>query len=151
MTQEEPSRKKRPSAAPGQFYGYAVVQGARLLHRLLEAMPGEYVAVEGVDDISTQGRERDIAEQDKSGLAHNPVSDRSPELWKTLFNWLESIRDGSLSLQTRFVLYVAQGHTGKVVERLSASRPRAVALQIYPSLALRYGYWGRLRITPSEN
>lgn len=140
MADKKP-RKKPKSAAPGQFYGYSVVQGARLLHRLLEALPGEFVAIEGLDDISVEGNGRTIAEQDKSGLAHNPVADSAIDLWKTLYNWLELIRSGALTLQTRFVLYVAQEHTGQVVKKIRDCRDIEGAENLI--LWLREEYWGK--------
>lgn len=140
--------KKPKTAATGQFYGYSVVQGARLLHRLLEAYPGEFVTIEGLDDISREGNGQVIVEQDKSGLAHNPVSNSSNDLWKTFYNWLELIRAGSLSLQTRFVLYVAQNHTGETVEMIdSCKSPEAADKTI---ALLREKYWGKSPTHPKK-
>ena len=132
--------KRRSSAAPGQFYGYAVVQEARFLQHLLDGRDGDHVTLECLDDVSTEGNGKLTVEQDKSGLAHNPVSDRSIELWKTLYNWLEGLRDGSLPSGTKFVLYVAQDHSGDVVERLNTCKTKEDAANTIRWL--RKEYWG---------
>lgn len=59
---------------------------------LLRARPGQAVSVEHLDDVATQGPDGVVTEQDKSGLAHNPVADCSIELWKTLHNWVRASR-----------------------------------------------------------
>jgi hypothetical protein len=55
------------------------------------------VSIKHLDDVATHADEGVIAEQDKSGLAHNPVTARSPELWKSLANWVRAIRVGALN------------------------------------------------------
>lgn len=141
MAEPRKTRKRRSTSAPGQYYGYSVVQGARLLHRLLQASSDETVSIEGLDDIAIEGDSGLVLlEQDKSGLAHNPVSDKSIELWKTLRNWLDAMRSGKIPTNTKFVLYVAQSHTGSVVERLHKC-PSAADGAILAS-ALRNEFWG---------
>jgi hypothetical protein len=116
------SKKNRPksSQAPGQLYGYSV-QFTRALAHLLRAHPGQSVSIEHLDDVATSGSAGDVLEQDKSGLAHNPISDRAVGLWKTLRIWVEAIRGGACDSKTRFVLYVAQEHHGKLAELMHAS------------------------------
>src|SRR4051812_46484770 len=71
------AKKNRGSTqVPGQLYGY-LLQVTRFVAHLLRAHPGQAVSVEHLDDVATEGPDGVIAEQDKSGLAHNPVSDRS--------------------------------------------------------------------------
>lgn len=141
MAESKKPKKRRSTAAPGQYYGYSVVQGARLLHRLLEASSDETVSIEGLDDIAVEGNSGLLLlEQDKSGLAHNPVADKSIELWKTLRNWLEGLRGGTIPVNTRFVLYVAQSHTGSVVERLHQCKSAAEGTIL--AIALRKEFWG---------
>jgi hypothetical protein len=136
----EKKKKRRSTAAPGPYYGYAVVQEARFLLRLLDARPGDHIAIEGLDDVSIEGNGVVTAEQNKSGLAHNPVADRSIELWKTFYNWLEGFRNGSLPPGTRLVLYVAQEHTGEVIERLASCRSTEETVRTIRWL--REKYWG---------
>jgi hypothetical protein len=98
-------KSKRSANVPGQFYGYSI-QITRVVAHFLRAQQGQSVSIEHLDDIATHSDAGDIVEQDKSGLAHNPVTNRSPELWKTLANWVRAIRAGALKDDTRFLLYV---------------------------------------------
>lgn len=132
--------KRRSTQVPGQLYGY-LLQVTRSVAHLLRAHPGQAVSVEYLDDVATQGPEGAIAEQDKSGLAHNPVADRSVELWKTLHNWVRAIRDGALQADTKFVLYVAQNHHGSVIDRIHAVTNKADADALVQ--ALRMEFWGK--------
>jgi len=79
-------------------------------------------------------------EQDKSGLAHNPVADRSIELWKTLHNWVLAIRDGALRQDAKFVLFVAQDHHGNVIDRIHSASNQGDAAALVG--ALRAEFWG---------
>lgn len=134
------SRKKRRSTnVPGQFYGYSL-QITRVIAHFLRARQGQAVSIEHLDDVATHTNEGVIAEQDKSGLAHNPVADRSPELWKTLANWVRSIRGGALKSDTKFLLYVAQNHHGIVIDSIHGVSNKADADALV--LALRTKFWG---------
>jgi hypothetical protein len=132
--------KKRSTQVPGQLYGY-LLQVTRLVAHLLRAGPGQSVSVEHLDDVATDGPHGVIAEQDKSGLAHNPVADRSFELWKTLHNWVRAIREGALKSDTKFILYVAQDHHGSVIDRIHAVTNKADADALVQ--ALRNEFWGK--------
>lgn len=133
-------RKRRSTNVPGQLYGY-LLQVTRSVSHLLRARPGQAVSVEHLDDVATEGPDGIVAEQDKSGLAHNPVADRSIELWKTLHNWVRAIRDGALKSDTKFVLYVAQDHHGDVIDRIHAVANKADADALVQ--ALRKEFWGK--------
>jgi len=132
-------KKRRSTNVPGQFYGY-VIQVTRSVAHLLRARPGQAVSVEHLDDVATQGPDGVLAEQDKSGLTHNPVADRSVDLWKTLHNWVRAIRDGALKLDTKFVLYVAQDHHGDVIDRIHQVTNKADADALVQKL--RNEFWG---------
>lgn len=127
------------ASAPGQFYGYSL-QITRTLARLLRSHPGQAVSVEHMDDVATYDHSSMTLEQDKSGLSHNPVANRSIELWKTLHNWIDAIRGGALAADTTFVMYLAQPHTGTVLERIDAARTMVDAQALVA--ALRDEYWG---------
>ncbi|WP_322034193.1 ABC-three component system protein [Paraburkholderia sp. J76] len=127
------------TSAPGQFYGYGI-QEARFLHHLLRSQPGDTVALECIDDVSGTLNGEKYAEQVKSGLAHNPISDRSTDLWKTFANWLNGRRSGKIPAGTKFILYVAQPYKGKIAQRLgdcaSKQDARAAIAEI------RKEFWG---------
>lgn len=124
---------KRSANVPGQFYGYSI-QITRVVAHFLRAHEGQSVSIEHLDDVATHTDMGDLVEQDKSGLAHNPVTDRSPELWKSLANWVRAIRDGALNHDTRFILYVAQGHHGALIDKIHSANSKAAADAIVVSI-----------------
>lgn len=133
-------KKARSTKAAGQFYGYSL-QITRFVAHLLQAHEGHSVSVESLDDVATASAKGVVAEQDKSGLAHNPVADRSIELWKTLHNWVRAVREGALKSNTKFVLYVAQNHHGSVIDRIHSITNKADADAVIQ--ALRSEFWGK--------
>lgn len=133
------AKRRRATQAPGQFYGYSI-QTTRMVARLLQCSQGQAVSLEVLDDVAVTGGREVVAEQSKSGFAHNPVADRSVDLWKTLFNWVEAIRSGALATETKFVLYVAQPYSGQIVAELhEIQRPEDAASMI---AELRDDFWG---------
>lgn len=92
--------------APGQLLGFTI-QYPRALCHLLRAAPGSTVCLEVHGDVSTTGPGASvIAEEDKSSIRSNPVTDKSSDLWKTLSNWVNSVLSGELDpAQTSFILY----------------------------------------------
>lgn len=131
--------KAGSTSAPGQFYGYGI-QEARFLHHLLRSQPGDTVALECMDDVSGTKDGEDYAEQVKSGLAHNPISDRSTDLWKTFANWLNGRRSGKIPAGTKFILYVAQPYKGKIAQKLSDCATKPDAKEAIA--AIRKEFWG---------
>lgn len=110
---------KTPNA-PGQYLGYSL-QTVRMCYYLVTCEPNESVALEVFEDVGVLNDDGTvIAEQTKSALTHNPVSDWSVDLWKSLSNWVDAIQLGSIdNEETRFRLYSAQKHTGETVRRFS--------------------------------
>ncbi|WP_290600806.1 ABC-three component system protein [Janthinobacterium sp.] len=92
--------------ASGQLLGYAM-QFPRALCHLLKAGPGCTVCIEVHGDVATLLPTGEIiAEEDKSSINSNPVTDKSVNLWKTLSNWVDSVRAGEFDVKlTTFVLY----------------------------------------------
>lgn len=126
------SKKKKKSAAnalavaPGQALGY-FLQETLLTHRLLSALPGESLSLELLEDIAVHqsGVPQELI-QSTSTADNNPVSDRDPKLWKTLFNWIATVRELDLDpARIRFVLYVSSPVSGPIVAALSAASATA--------------------------
>jgi hypothetical protein len=92
--------------ASGQLLGYTI-QYPRALCHLLRAAPGDAVCIEVHGDVATIHSDGTIeAEEDKSSINSNPVTDKSSDLWKTLYNWVISINNNELNPQkTTFILY----------------------------------------------
>ena len=115
-------------AAPGQYLGYTL-QTVRMCYYLATCHPNQSVALEVFEDVGVIGNDGVIlAEQTKSALAHNPVSDWAVDLWKTLSNWADAIKNGAIENgETVFRLYSAQEHTGNIVRRFSNADTMAEA------------------------
>ena len=140
MAAKKGGAKKKSTQVPGQFYGYSL-QLTRLVAHLLRARPGQSVFLEYLDDVATADAQQMTLEQDKSGLAHNPVANRSIELWKSLHNWVGAIRDGALKQDTKFVLFAAQPHHGPVIDSIHAVSNPVDAAALVSSL--REQFWGK--------
>jgi len=127
------AKRKRSTAAPGQYLGYAT-QTTRFLVRLLEASQGDTVCLETFADVGVERPDGNrVAEESKSNLATNPLSDRSVEFWKTIRNWVEAIANESLNpTKTEFNLFVmnvASGTIAKSFHEANCARTSQVALE----------------------
>ena len=137
----EISRGIQSAVAPAQFLGFSL-QTTRCLARVLGAQPGSFVSVEVFDDVGVSGSSGPItAEQDKSALSGNPIADRSPELWKTLGNWIEAASAGTVDpTKTQFELYVSRQLSGEFVQSFSdASTPQAARAAIEKAKTVLWG------------
>jgi hypothetical protein len=113
------SKLNARSAAPGPYLGYAL-QPVRLCYHLFSADPGGAVSIEHLDDVAVHTSGGIVLEQTKSATAQNPVSDWSPELWKTFANWIDTIESGQIDLESsQFRLYVTPPRSGGLVQLLS--------------------------------
>lgn len=108
---------------PGQAEGY-YLQETRFLAHLLAAGKGTVVSLEYLGDVASENADGTvISEEDKSSIDGNPVSDRSVALWKTISNWVNDVKDGSLDLEkTIFRLYVPKSCTGNFVKAFSDAK-----------------------------
>ncbi len=139
------AKRRRKTSAPGQAYGY-LIQVVRVLWHLLRASPGDVVAFETLGDVSVESEDGVLSEEDKSGLAHNPIADGSLALWKTFANWADARRDGTLPAGCKYLLYVAQRHEGAIVQCLSDCQTLSAAKELVAILRERL-----FPVTPSEN
>ncbi|WP_343350971.1 ABC-three component system protein [Pseudomonas sediminis] len=127
------------ASAPGQYYGYSIQATRQCLH-LLNAQAGSVVALEVLDDVDVvQQNNQVVVEQDKSGLATNPVSDWSVDLWKTFANWIDAIENRLIDLsKTKFHLYVVQEKSGELVDKLKYAHSEATVLKAVEEIRARY-------------
>jgi len=111
------------SNAPGQFLGYSI-QLPRALYHLLKSGPGDAVCIEGLGDVTTLTSDSCvIAEEDKSSITSNPLTDRSTNLWKTFSNWIEAINCGDLDVgKTKFILYCNQSGSHGIVDEFNSAQ-----------------------------
>ncbi|WPO49047.1 hypothetical protein [Pseudomonas sp. S1Bt23] len=92
--------------APGQLLGFTI-QFPRALCHLLTCTPGSVVCVEVHGDVATIHSDGSkTAEEDKSSINSNPVTDKSSDLWKTFSNWINAVKAGELDIEkTKFILF----------------------------------------------
>src|ERR1022692_381385 len=116
-----PSRKS--PHVPAQALGY-LIQPIRLLQLLLDAPPDSVATLEVFEDVGLEsGAGNKVASQVKTGLVKNPLTDKSPELWKTLANWCDAIDRGELDPETAiFEIYVAKPRKGKLAALFHEAR-----------------------------
>lgn len=116
------------SNAPGQLLGYAI-QFPRALYHLLKSGPGDAVCVEMLGDVATTALNGEvIAEEDKSSIVGNPLTDRSTDLWKTFSNWVKAIKKGDLDVKkTKFILYCNQSGRLGIVDKFSSAQNQSDA------------------------
>lgn len=124
------SEHRTTSHAPGQYLGYSL-QATRFLMRLLDAPPNWTVSLEVFEDVGVEtGEGNRIAEQSKSTLEGNPVSDHAVDLWKTFSNWLDAAQSGELNPETTlFELYISHPKTGEIVKSFARAQSSAEALK----------------------
>lgn len=97
--------------AVGQLQGY-MLQVRHMLFELI-SLDDIVVSVEKLDDVAVESPEGDvIVEQLKSVTSDsNPATNRSIVFWKTLYNWFDYVRNGSLVLdKTIFRMVVVSNH-----------------------------------------
>lgn len=124
--------EKRSTEVPGQLFGYTL-QVTRMLIRLLDAETGAFVSVEVFDDVALQHSDgMMVAEQSKTAIDRNPVSDNSSDLWKTFKNWLAAAKSGKLDVsKTMFELYVSAAKDGEVVKAFHKAKTKEEAEAAY--------------------
>lgn len=135
------SKQPRSTQVPAQFLGYSL-QTTRATMRLLEATPGMFVSVEVLDDVAvSDDKGSTTLEQTKSATSTNPIADRSPELWKTMANWVRAAESKKIDpAVTSFEIFVSKKRPGTIAHSLSAAneaQAAAVALT-----AAQSALWG---------
>lgn len=147
MTQTaKPRRPRRSANVPGQALGYSL-QFTRMAALLFESGPGGLVSFEVFEDVgedSADGTRTFV--QTKSALRGNPIADRSVELWRTIANWVDAIRNQpSDSLKPRFVICVSRPVTGSLAEKFqSAKTMESAVAAIADAKQLLFGSTDRL-------
>lgn len=113
---EPMTRRKTSPHVPEQFRGFSL-QPTRMALLLLRAPEGSFVSLEKLDDVAVETADGNtLAVQTKDTESTNPVSDRSPQMWKTFANWSRDVREKRLdSTRTTFELYVSRKVSGKLV------------------------------------
>lgn len=131
--------------AVGQMHGY-MLQVRHMLFELI-SLDDIVVSVEKIDDVAIETIDGCVvAEQIKSTTSDsNPATDRSIMLWKTLYNWFNYVREGSLSLdKTIFRMVVVSNHELKIGDVVVGIREASTSKEARKTLrAARTNIWGK--------
>lgn len=116
------------SNAAGQLLGYAI-QFPRALYHLLSSKPGDSVCIEVLGDVATIKSDGTVvSEEDKSSVNGNPITDKSTDLWKTLYNWINANNKGEIILEnTKFILYTNKEGRESIAIKFSLARNKVQA------------------------
>lgn len=130
MAEKSPTPKS--PHVPEQYRGFSL-QPTRMAELLLKSPQGSLVSLELFDDVGLEtpdGAKRAI--QTKSVRASNPISDRSPELWKTFANWTRDVMSGALDPNTTlFEIYINKKLSGKLAIKFSEAKTKSEAKEAF--------------------
>ena len=146
--------RRKTSHVPAQALGY-LIQPIRLLQLLLDAPADSFVTLEVFEDVGLEiSSGKKLASQVKTGLVKNPLTDKSPELWKTFANWCDAITRNEFDPEkTVFEIYVAKPRKGKIASLFNEARSLnevQIALATARKCYQKEGAGARARRTPTE-
>jgi hypothetical protein len=109
---------------------------------LLEARDGDHICLEVFEDVGVERKDGTrTAEQSKSNLATNPLTNHAPGFWKTLRNWIEAACMGALDPgDTYFDLFVASPSIGRIARSFHDAGSESEALHALSSARTRLGW-----------
>src|SRR6185312_4333057 len=92
---------------------------------------GDVVCLEVFDDVGIERADGTrVAEQNKSNLSHNPLSDRSVDLWKTFGSWVDACLCEKLDPdRTIFEIYTSNPAGGNIARAFHAAKTDQEALE----------------------
>lgn len=123
--------KRVKTSVPGQYLGYGL-QPVRFCFYALYSESGTSASLEHLDDVAVHNADGSvILEQTKSALTSNPTADRSKELWKTLANWADQCKAGSVDKHsTKFRYYVTPLRNGNLIQKIDSATDNDLADKI---------------------
>jgi hypothetical protein len=121
---------RRSSNVPGTYLGFSL-QTTRAYARLMQADLDDWVCLEVFEDVGVQHADGTrTAEQNKSNLTYNPLSNRSLDFWKTLGNWVDSCLNGDLDPdRTFFEIYTSNPAGGQIAQMFHDARTRGQSIE----------------------
>ncbi|QZN77672.1 ABC-three component system protein [Paenibacillus sp. DR312] len=118
---------------PDKVYAYSL-QVRHALYELQSCSSNDIVSVEVLEDVAVVKSNGTVdAIQLKSVLSNNnPVSNRSKDLWKTLYNWLLSVKNKELDIDnTKFILFITVDKKGTIVDSFNKCTTRDSAQEVW--------------------
>jgi hypothetical protein len=124
-TQKKLNKKneKGSTHVPGQYLGYSM-QATRFVALLLQSDFDWKVSLEYFEDVGAEAPDgKKVAEQTKSALEGNPISDHAIDFWKTFSNWVDAANSGELPPEkTVFEIYVSKAKAGRIIESFAKAK-----------------------------
>lgn len=91
---------------PDKVYSY-LIQVRHMMCELISLDLKRIVSIEAFDDVAVEANQTLIAEQIKSVQSdNNPLADRSPVFWKTIYNWYQYILNGTFKTENVVLRFV---------------------------------------------
>jgi len=121
---------------PDKMYAY-LIQAHHMLYELLKCKKGDFVSVEVFEDVGVEDADGNRkAVQIKSALSdRNPVSNKSVDLWKTMYNWLLAVESGELSVDTvKFCIFINVNKTGTIVSKFADTNTFEDAVSVWETV-----------------
>lgn len=138
---------------PDKVYAF-MIQAHHMLYELLDCKKGDVVSLEVFDDVGVEHRDgTKEAIQVKSVLSsRNPVSDKSVDLWKTLYNWMIAVQSNELDVECcKFILFITTNKSGTVVTTFQEAITTDTAEQAWRDIRnLFYNETGKLKKLGNE-
>lgn len=128
------------SNAAGQLLGYTL-QFPRAFFHLLKSGPGDTVSIEVLGDVARKlANDEVISEEDKSSIFGKAITDKSTDLWKTFFNWIDAVNNGNLDVKkTKFLLYTNKTGKQSIVDQFSDANNQVSAEGALEKAKLKLG------------
>lgn len=109
---------------PDKVYAY-MIQAFHMLYALISCQNDDIVSMEVFDDVGINRAKNQVeAIQIKSVTSeHNPVSDKSVDLWKTFYNWLMGVKAGEIPVEkTLFKLFITVNKSGTIIKEFNDAK-----------------------------
>ena len=122
------------SLVPDKLFAYTA-QIRQMMFELISLNSCKKVSIEQLDDVATHSASITVQQVKSVQSNNNPISDFNPIFWKTLYNWLSYIKNGSLDIDNtkfQFVIISIRAITiGSIQEKFSSCKDQDSALIAY--------------------
>ena len=122
------------SHVPDKLFAYTA-QIRQMMFELISLNSCKKVSIEQLDDVATHSASITVQQVKSVQSNNNPISDFNPIFWKTLYNWLSYIKNGSLDIDNtkfQFVIISIRAITiGSIQEKFFSCKDQDSALIAY--------------------
>ena len=119
------------SHVPDKLFAYTA-QIRQMMFELISLNSCKKVSIEQLDDVATHSASITVQQVKSVQSNNNPISDFNPIFWKTLYNWLSYIKNGSLDIDNtkfQFVIISIRAITiGSIQEKFFSCKEKRQSL-----------------------